>query len=53
MGERADPINLNALRLFRKVAELGSVTRAADALFVTQPAVSKAIRLLERSVGLP
>ncbi len=53
MDERAEPINLNALRLFRKVAELGSMTRAADALFVTQPAVSKAIRLLERSVGLP
>jgi len=52
VNEPTDPINLSALRLFRMVAQLGSVTRAADALFVTQPAVSKAIGLLERSTGL-
>ena len=40
-------MNFIQLDYFRKVVELGSVTKAARDLFVTQPAVSKQLRLLE------
>jgi len=39
------------LSYFRKVAETGSVSRAADELFITQPAVSKQIKALEDELG--
>lgn len=41
------------LRLLSAVANAGSVTRAARALGLTQPAVSKGLRALERQVGVP
>lgn len=40
------------LRAFHAVAETGGVTRAADRLGVTQPAVSAQIRSLERERGV-
>jgi DNA-binding transcriptional LysR family regulator len=40
-----------ALRSAVKVAELGSVTRAAAALRLAQPAVSRQIHALERELG--
>ena len=46
-------INLNALRVFTAVADTGGFTRASDALHLSQPAVSKAVRGLERELGLP
>ena len=46
-------INLHLLRIFCAVAEHRSFSRAATALFVSQPAVSKAIRALERQLDLP
>jgi len=39
------------LQAFVEVARRGSVTRAADALFVTQPALSARLNALERAVG--
>ena len=45
-------MNLNHLRLFDAVATEGSFSRAADVLMVSQPAVSKQIRELERSLGV-
>ena len=39
------------LEAFVEVARRGSVTRAADALFVTQPALSARLNALERAVG--
>lgn len=39
--------NLNLLRIFRTVAKLQSFTRAAEALFLTQPGISKHIKTLE------
>ena len=43
-------LNLHHLRLFRSVAELGGFTRAAAALRLSQPAVSKSVRALERQL---
>jgi DNA-binding transcriptional LysR family regulator len=39
------------LRVFREVAERGSISAAADALSFTQPAVSRQIATLEREAG--
>jgi len=39
------------LTYFRKVAEAKSISRAAEELLITQPAVSKQIRALEEEVG--
>ena len=46
-------LNLNALRAFAAVVERGGFTRAAAALRLSQPAVSKAVLGLEREVGMP
>lgn len=43
-------LDLNLLRVFVVVAATGSVTRAAAQLYLTQPAVSAALRRLSRSV---
>jgi DNA-binding transcriptional LysR family regulator len=45
-------VTLNQLRVFREVARQGHVTRAAEALFVSQPAVSRCLKDLERQVGI-
>lgn len=41
------------LEYFVAVAELGSFTRAADALSLAQPSLSNAVRWLERDLGAP
>ncbi len=43
--------SLDRYRVFRAVAETGNLTRAAEQLFLTQPAVSQALRKLEADVG--
>ena len=45
-------MELFQLRSFLRVAEEGSVTRAAEALYLTQPAVSQHVRALERELGV-
>jgi DNA-binding transcriptional LysR family regulator len=45
-------MDLRRLEIFAKVAELGSFSRAADALFLTQPTVSEHIRALEDELGV-
>lgn len=42
---------LDSLRAFHLIAETGSVTRAAAALGVTQPAISRRLRELEAALG--
>lgn len=44
-------VNLEWYRVFYQTALCGSVTRAAEALFITQPAVSQCIRQLEAELG--
>lgn len=46
-------LNLHHLRVFARVAEEGGFTRAAQSLRLSQPAVSKAVRELERQTGVP
>lgn len=44
---------LRQLSAFHAVARLGSVSRAASELYLTQPAVSIQLKLLEESAGTP
>jgi LysR family transcriptional activator of mexEF-oprN operon len=46
-------LDLNLLRVFAVVAENRSVTQAAARLYLTQPAVSAALRRLNTAVGAP
>ena len=45
--------SLRHLRAFLSVVETGSVTRAAELCFVSQPAVTQALAKIEQTVGLP
>jgi DNA-binding transcriptional LysR family regulator len=44
-------LNFNHLAIFLAVAEEGNLTRAGERLFISQPAVSKQLRELEKSLG--
>ncbi|MEE9342563.1 MAG: LysR family transcriptional regulator [Gammaproteobacteria bacterium] len=44
-------MDISALKAFIAVAETGSFSRAAEALFLTQPAISKRIRSLENELN--
>jgi len=46
-------LDLNLLRVFAVVADSGSVTAAAGRLYLTQPAVSAALRRLRTTIGTP
>jgi DNA-binding transcriptional LysR family regulator len=46
------PFRLTALRYFITVAEEGQITRAAEKLYVAQPALSQAIAQLESNLGV-
>ncbi|HLZ71820.1 MAG TPA: LysR family transcriptional regulator [Dehalococcoidia bacterium] len=53
LPERAAPnLHLQQLAYLREVARQGSLTRAAEALHVSQPALSQALAELERRFGL-
>src|SRR5258707_5542219 len=45
-------MDVRRLEIFAKVAELGSFSRAAEALFLTQPTISEHIRALEDELGV-
>ena len=45
-------MNLNHLAIFHAVAETGSMTRGAERLEISQPAVSKQVWELERALGV-
>ncbi len=44
-------VDLDLYRVFYTVAKCGSLTKAADQLFISQPAVSQAIKQLEIQLG--
>jgi len=46
-------LDLNLLRVFVVVADTGSVTAAASQLYLTQPAISAALRRLTTAIGAP
>ena len=46
-------MNLSQLRYFRKLAQVQHFTRAAEELFITQPALSNSIKQLEGELGIP
>ena len=52
-SHRLSPMDLRRLRLFLAVVDEGGFTRAAEAMFVSQPSVSQAIRELEDELGTP
>lgn len=43
--------NLSLYHIFLSVAENGNITRAAEELFISQPAISKSIHRLEENLG--
>ena len=46
-------MEMHQLRYFARVADLGNVTRAAEACHVSQPSLSQQISKLERELGQP
>ncbi len=44
-------MDISALQAFLAVAEAGSFSRAAERIYLTQPAISKRIAALEREIG--
>ncbi|TBV01923.1 LysR family transcriptional regulator [Phytopseudomonas dryadis] len=46
-------MNLHHLKIFLGVAEAGSISAGAERLHISQPAVTREIRDLEASIGLP
>jgi len=47
------PFTLDQLRILKAIASEGSVKRAADSLYVSQPAVSLQVQNLERQLDVP
>lgn len=45
-------VNLDLYRVFYTVAKRGSLTKAAEELYISQPAVSQSIRQLENQLGV-
>ena len=47
------PFTLDQLRILKAIVDEGSFKKAADSLFVTQPAVSLQIQNLEKQIEVP
>ena len=45
-------MSINNLKIFINAADAGNITRAAEVLHITQPAASKAIKMLEDELGV-
>lgn len=53
MHKSLDKLSLDLLRVFHQTARFSSMTLAAKSLFITQPAVSHAVSVLEAQLGYP
>lgn len=53
MIERRMQVDFRRLEHFLKIAELGSLSRAADRIRIAQPALSRQMRILEEEAGTP
>ena len=53
MADHDSPFTLDQLLIVRAIAQQGSFRRAADTLYISQPAVSLQIQNLERQLGIP
>ena len=53
VGEEQCIMELNQLRYFKVLAETGSLSKAAEKLYITPPALSACLARLEREVGTP
>ncbi len=47
-----DEVNLNLLKYFYEVVNYGNITKASERLFVSQPAITKSIKELEKQLGI-
>ncbi|GAB6100536.1 LysR family transcriptional regulator [Halanaerocella petrolearia] len=45
-------MNLRQLRIFKQVAKTGSMSKTADQIYITQPAISQTISNLENKLGV-
>ena len=45
-------VNLDLYRVFYTVAKRGSLSKAAEELYISQPAVSQAVKQLENQLGV-
>ena len=45
-------VNLELYKVFYEVAKSGSLTKAAERLYISQPAVSQAVKQLEKQLGV-
>ncbi len=52
-GMMLDDLDSHSLRVVRAIADLGSITRAAESLGYSQPAISQHLRRLESRIGMP
>ena len=46
-------MQLDQIRYFYETAQQKSINRAAEALFINQPSLSKSLKLLESELGVP
>ena len=51
-GRYESMVNLDLYRVFYTVAKCGSLTRAAEELYISQPAVSQSVKQLENQLGV-
>jgi DNA-binding transcriptional LysR family regulator len=51
-NKKSDALDLGRVTAFVSVARAGSISRAAEMLFVTQPALTARLQALERSLGV-
>jgi DNA-binding transcriptional LysR family regulator len=48
---KGNDMTINQLQCFAMTAKCGNITRAADALYISQPAITSAISALEKELG--